>query len=106
MLAVTLAGASAVLVVATLNVSGTTSTPPNPIKARLFRREGRTKEKPTAQEKTYLRAHVQEDKKEERVFENKIPGHLPIKVKLRAEKEKAAKDLANDRRHRDLELEV
>jgi len=104
MLAVTLAAASAVLVVATLNVSGTTSTPSTPIKARLLRRQGKTKEKPTAQEKAYLRAHAQEDKKEERVFENKIPGHLPIKVKLRAEKEKAAKDLANNRWHRDLEL--
>jgi hypothetical protein len=31
---------------------------------------------------------------------------LPIKVKLRAEKEKAAKDVANDPWHRDLELEV
>jgi hypothetical protein len=60
----------------------------------------------TADEKAYLRAHAQEEKKEERIFENQIPSHLPIKVKIRAEKEKAAKDLANDRWHRDLEIEV
>ncbi|HKP37782.1 MAG TPA: hypothetical protein VJT71_13075 [Pyrinomonadaceae bacterium] len=106
MLAAILAMASTVLVVATFNVSGTTSTAPNPVRASILRRQDKMKQTLTGAEIAYLRAHAQEDKKEERVFENKIPGHLPIKVKLRAEKEKAAKDLDNPRWHRDLELQV
>jgi hypothetical protein len=44
--------------------------------------------------------------KEEREVEDKIPKHVPIKVKLKAEKEKAFKDLKNEKWHRDFELEV
>lgn len=42
----------------------------------------------------------------EREFEDKIPKHLPIKVKIKKEKEKAFKDLQNEKWARDLELEV
>lgn len=42
----------------------------------------------------------------EREFEDKIPKHLPIKVKLKPEKEKAFKDLKNEKWVRDFELEV
>jgi hypothetical protein len=44
--------------------------------------------------------------KEEREVEDKIPKHVPIKIKLKAEKEKAFKDLKNEKWHRDFELEV
>jgi hypothetical protein len=43
---------------------------------------------------------------EERVLEDKIPKHLPIKVKIKKEKEKAFKDLQNEKWARDLELEI
>jgi|GEM_PF-1578407 len=43
---------------------------------------------------------------DEREIEDKIPKHVPIKVKIRSEKEKAFKDLNNDHWVRDLELEV
>jgi hypothetical protein len=43
---------------------------------------------------------------EERELEDKIPKHLPIKVKIKKEKEKAFKDLKNEKWVRDLELEV
>jgi hypothetical protein len=43
---------------------------------------------------------------EERVLENTVPKHLPIKVKIKKEKEKAFKDLKNDKWLRDFELEV
>jgi hypothetical protein len=43
---------------------------------------------------------------EERELEDKIPKHLPIRVKLKREKEKAFKDLKNEKWVRDLELEV
>jgi hypothetical protein len=41
-----------------------------------------------------------------RSFENTVPEHLPIKVKIRKEKEDAFKDLANENWVRDLEIEV
>ena len=43
---------------------------------------------------------------EERELEDKIPKHLPIKVKIKKEKEKAFKDLKNEKWMRDLEIEV
>jgi hypothetical protein len=43
---------------------------------------------------------------DEREVEYKIPKHVPIKVKIRSEKEKAFKDLKNQKWHRDFELEV
>lgn len=43
---------------------------------------------------------------EERELENRIPKHLPIKVKMKKEKEKLFKDLKNEKWMRDLELEV
>jgi hypothetical protein len=42
----------------------------------------------------------------ERVFDNQVPGHLPIRVKLKKEKEKAVKDVKNEEWLRDFELEV
>src|SRR5947209_1715888 len=43
---------------------------------------------------------------EEREIEDKIPKHLPIKIKIKKEKEKAFKDLSNDNWIRDVEFEV
>ena len=43
---------------------------------------------------------------EEREIENKIPKHLPLKVKLKKEKEHQVKDFNNDQWVRDFELEV
>jgi hypothetical protein len=42
----------------------------------------------------------------ERLIEDKIPKHVPIKIKLKAEKEKKFKDLDNREWFRDFELEV
>jgi hypothetical protein len=42
----------------------------------------------------------------EREFVDKLPKHLPIKVKIKKEKEKAVKDLNNEKWPRDLELEI
>jgi hypothetical protein len=107
LLAAILASSSLVFVIATYNiadvnaeskVSGLTLT------SKILRRKERLDAKPNVAELAALRkaARVQE----ERVFEDKIPKHLPIKVKIRADKEKAAKDLDNPRWHRDLEIEV
>jgi hypothetical protein len=40
------------------------------------------------------------------MFENRVPEHLPIKVKIKREKEKKFRDLDNENWARDLELEV
>jgi len=42
----------------------------------------------------------------ERVIEDKTPKHLPIKIKVKPEKERAVKDLSNNRWHHDLAFEV
>lgn len=42
----------------------------------------------------------------ERELEDKIPKHLPIKVKIKSEKEKAFKDMKNEKWLQDFELEV
>src|SRR5687768_16196681 len=43
---------------------------------------------------------------EEREIEDKIPKHLPIKVKFKKDKEDKIKDIDNDQWVRDFELEV
>ncbi len=43
---------------------------------------------------------------QERVFENKIPAHIPIKIKVKKEKEESFKDLKNEKWLREFELEV
>ena len=43
---------------------------------------------------------------EERELEDTIPKHLPIKVKIKKEKEKAFKDLKNEKWARDFVLEI
>jgi hypothetical protein len=43
---------------------------------------------------------------DERVLDDQVPKHLPIKVKIRKEKEQAFKDLNNEKWVRDFELEV
>jgi hypothetical protein len=48
--------------------------------------------------------HFQE--KEQRKFEDDIPKHVPIKFRLKPEKEKKFKDLDNPSWYRDFELEV
>jgi hypothetical protein len=43
---------------------------------------------------------------QERVFENKIPAHIPIKIKVKKEKEKSFKDLKNEKWLSEFELEL
>jgi hypothetical protein len=43
---------------------------------------------------------------QERAFENKIPDHIPIKIKFKKEKEESFKDLKNEKWLREFELEI
>lgn len=43
---------------------------------------------------------------EERVIENLVPKHVPIKIRIKEDKERALKDLNNDKWTSDFELVV
>lgn len=43
---------------------------------------------------------------QERVFENRVPAHIPIKIKIKKEKEQSFKNLQNEKWLREFELEV
>src|SRR5690349_15938331 len=43
---------------------------------------------------------------QERVFENKIPAHIPVKIKIKKEKAESFKDVKNEKWLREFELEV
>ena len=43
---------------------------------------------------------------QERIFENKIPAHIPLKIKIKKEKEQSFKDLKNEKWLREFELEL
>jgi hypothetical protein len=90
---------------ATMN-SGRTA-PTNPILGKILRRYDKRKFPATAAETALLRnQEQQEGEPKERTFDDKIPKRVPIKIKIRAEKEKAFKDLKNANWHRDFVLEV
>lgn len=43
---------------------------------------------------------------QERIFENNIPAHIPIKIKIKKEKEESFKDLKNEKWLREFEVEL
>src|SRR5438046_8804641 len=53
-----------------------------------------------------MNAEAQAETQLERQVENKIPKHVPITIKLKKEKEKAFKDIKNEKWLQDFELEV
>jgi len=53
-----------------------------------------------------LRSSTTAQSGDERQIEDKIPKHLPIKIRIQPEKEKAVKDLNNGRWHHDIAFEV
>jgi len=89
----------------TYNV-GKTEASSTKLKARILRRADRRYEKLNATELDFLRKNSQEEKVEEREFKDEIPKHVPLRAKIRKEKEKEFKDLKNERWARDFELEV
>ncbi len=94
--------ASLLAVIATTLSSGQT-TPATNLSIRVLRRKGQRNVPPTMAEIASFRSQLP---KEERTFEDTIPKHVPIKIKLKSEKEKAFKDLTNSEWERDFELEV
>ena len=74
------------------------------LKSKILRPRERLNEKPNAYELALLRKGAGID--EERLIEDKIPNHIPIKTRLKPEKEKKFKSLENSEWYRDFELEV
>jgi hypothetical protein len=106
-IAVSLALASLAFLAVTLNAAKareTYTTAVAPRKAKILRRKDKANDQLNADELAKLRQTAQEV--EERKFEDEIPKHVPIKFKLKAEKEKKFKDLKNPEWYRDFELEV
>ena len=101
LLAVTFVASLLAVIVTTLGRGQTT--PSTNLSIRVLRRKGQRNVPPTMAEIASFRSQLP---KEERTFEDKIPKHVPIKIKLKSEKEKAFKDLTNSEWHRDFELEV
>lgn len=103
-LAGTLAVITTVPLLTTLDADGRTTPPAKALKAKVLRSHDKVNEKLSPDEIKLLRA--QDGDKEERALEDKIPKHLPIRVKPTAAKEKEFKRLSNDHWLRNLELEV
>ena len=90
---------------------------PNPLKMRVLRAKDKTKQGPTAGEIKAFRdtsqkalAKSQEavspQPKPKRFLDDRIPKHVPIKIKIRKEKEKSFEDPDNEHWFRELEIEV
>ena len=90
-----------VTVICVSNFEQTSATASSVKVVKVLRRKDKKQDKPTAAE-----AASAQDITEERKFEDKIPKHVPIKFKLKADKEKKFKDLKNPDWYRDFELEV
>src|ERR1044071_4869946 len=106
LLAVLLATTSLVFVIATCNIAAVNaeSSDTGPIlKSKILRRNNQRNVKLSGNEFAELRS--QASPQEEREFKDEIPKHVPIKFKLKAEKEKKFKDLGNPDWYRDFELE-
>lgn len=56
--------------------------------------------------KTQFVSSTQQSEGKERELDSRVPEHLPIKIKIRKDKEKAFKDLQNEHWANDFELEV
>jgi hypothetical protein len=102
LLAATVFVSAVVVILATTRGESQTAKPGGE-QVRVLRRKDQHNLPPTAAEISWFRSQQQ---KEERTFDDKIPKHVPIKIKLKSEKEKAFKDLTNSEWHRDFELEV
>jgi hypothetical protein len=76
----------------------------NTLRSKILRPQNQLKEKPNAHEKALLRKHAAAEG--ERYVENKIPNHVPIKTRLKPDKEKKFRDIENPDWFRDFELEV
>jgi len=75
-----------------------------PLKMKVLRNEAHVKNSPGQSEIAAFKKTLPQEN--ERQLEDLIPKHVPIKIKIKKEKEAAFKDLKNERWAREFELEV
>src|SRR5712691_2251323 len=92
LLAATVFASLVVVIIATTYGEGQTNTSTDGLKIKVLRPKGQRNLPPTAAEIASFRS---QQAKEERELEDKIPKHVPIKTKIRAEREKLVKDPNN-----------
>ena len=101
---------SVAMIIAARHGSGQTNRAATGTRMKVLRRKDQLHSKPTVAEIASKQNKFEEGapvaQKEERELEDQIPKHLPIKVKLRAEREKAFKDMKNKYWTREVEIEV
>jgi len=91
------------LLIVTTRGQGQSPGAPGVDRIAVLRRKNQKGLPPTAAEITAFR---RQQAQEERQLEDNIPAHVPIKVKIKVEKEALFKDLQNEHWLRDLEIEV
>ena len=93
--------------VATQLSSGQPSQPDKPpLKMKVLRDKAHVKHSPGPWEIAAFKRTLPQEQENERQLENTIPKHIPIKIKIKKEKEAGFKDLHNERWAREFELEV
>jgi hypothetical protein len=73
---------------------------------KVLRDKAHVKNSPGPWEVAAFRRTVPQEQENERKLEDQIPKHVPIKIKIKKEKEAGFKDLNNERWAREFELEV
>jgi len=77
-----------------------------PMKMKVLRDKAHVKNSPGPWEVSALRRTMPQEQENERQLDDQIPKHVPIKIKIKKEKEAGFKDLNNERWAREFELEV
>src|ERR1700730_15685967 len=90
LLSITLFVSLLLAVAMTWNI-GETSASPQILKSRLLRRHDRTRVIPNAADLDLLRAQAQAQ--EERELDDMTPKHVPIRIKIKSNKERAFKNI-------------
>src|SRR5689334_18813693 len=75
-----------------------------PLKMKVLRDKAHVKNSPGPAEIAAFKKSLPQEN--ERQLEDQIPKHIPIKIKIKKEKEAGFKDLNNERWAREFELEV
>ena len=77
-----------------------------PLTMKVLRDKAHVKHSPGPWEVAAFRRTMPQEQENERKLEDQIPKHVPIKIKIKKEKEAGFKDLNNERWAREFELEV
>jgi hypothetical protein len=92
--------------IATQLSSGQAPKNDKPLTMKVLRDKAHVKHSPGPWEVAAFRRTMPQEQENERQLEDQVPKHVPIKIKIKKEKEAGFKDLKNERWAREFELEV